>query len=253
TGDGLRMGMEAGAQTQGHFSGCHAVAWDAGAPEYGDLRVADLFQKHSYPLGIVVNSEGARFLDEGADFRNYTYARYGQEIMKQPGRLAFQIFDQQTTGLLRDEYSIREVTRATGSTIRELAEALDIDPDGLERTVEEFNAAAQEGRFDPSLLDGKRTQGISPPKSNWALRLEKPPFVGYAVTCGITFTFGGLKIDREARVTGSLGRPIAGLYAAGEAAGGLYYDNYPGGSGLMSGAVFGRIAGRNAAGAAEDE
>ncbi len=246
SGDGIRMALDIGAQSYGQWSGCHAVAWDAGAPAFGDRRIADLFQKHSYPLGIIVNVNGERFVDEGADFRNYTYARYGREILKQPQRLAFQVFDDQVTDKLRDEYSIREVTKGSADTIRGLAQQLDIDPDGLERTVEAFNAAVQNGAYNPAVLDGKGTSGITPPKSNWALPIEKPPFTGYAVTCGITFTFGGLQIDTTGRVIDTQARPIDGLYAAGELVGGLFYENYPGGAGITSGFVFGRIAGRAA-------
>ena len=139
------------------------------------------------------------------------------------------------------------MSRAEADTVPELADMLGIDRDGLIRTVREFNGAVQPGEFDPTVLDGKGTLGIDPPKSNWALPLDTPPYVGYAVTCGITFTFGGLKMDEQARVLDSNDRPIRSLYAAGELVGGLFYDNYPGGSGLMSGAVFGRIAGANAA------
>ncbi len=247
TGDGIRMALEAGAQPYGNYGGCHAVAWDAGAPPFGDRRIADLFQKHSYPLGIIVNIRGERFVDEGADIRNYTYAKYGKEILRQPRRLAFQIFDQQVVDRLRDEYRIREASRATADSIPALARELDIDPDGLARTVDAYNAAVRDGEFNPALLDGKATEGIEPPKSNWALRLEEPPFIGYAVTCGITFTFGGLRIDDSTRVIDMQGRPISGLYAAGELVGGLFYENYAGGSGLTAGSVFGRIAGASAA------
>ena len=247
TGDGIRMALDAGAQPFGDWSGCHAVAWDLNAPPFGDRKIADLYQKHSYPFGIVVDVDGRRFVDEGADFRNYTYARYGREILTRPHGAAFQLFDARTTALLRDEYRIPQVSKAEADTIPALAAALGIDPEGLARTVREFNDAVQPGGFDPTALDGKRTLDIDPPKSNWALPLDTPPYVGYAVTCGITFTFGGLKIDEQARVLDSNDRPIPSLYAAGELVGGLFYDNYPGGSGLMSGAVFGRIAGANAA------
>ena len=118
----------------------------------------------------------------------------------------------------------------------------------LRRSVRQFNDAVQPVGFDPTALDGKRTAGIDPPKSNWALPLDSPPYVGYAVTCGITFTFGGLKIDEHARVLDSNDTPIPSLYAAGELVGGLFCDNYPRGSGLMSGAVFGRLVGKNSAG-----
>ncbi|MBI3976833.1 MAG: FAD-dependent tricarballylate dehydrogenase TcuA [Chloroflexi bacterium] len=248
TGDGLRMAFEIGAQPYGHFSGCHAVAWDYNAPPTGDRTVGELFQKHSYPLGIIVNRNGERFVDEGADFRNYTYARYGKEILKQPGMAAFQLFDQKVLSMLREEYRIRQVTKATADTIEGLAARLEIDRAGLTRTVEEYNAAVQEDvPFDPTVKDGRSTIGITPPKSNWALKLDTPPYVGFAVTCGITFTFGGLRVRTNAQVLDEDNAPIGGLYAAGELVGGLFYHNYPGGTGLTSGAVFGRIAGREAA------
>lgn len=247
TGDGIRMALEIGAQPYGHWSSCHAVAWDLNAPEFGDRKVLDLFQKHSYPLGIMVNIKGERFVDEGADFRNLTYAKYGREILRQPMRAAFQIFDQKVVPLLREEYRIRETTKAEAGTIEELARKLEIDPDGLVRTVRDFNTAVQPGDFNPAILDGKGTRGVTPEKSNWALPLDSPPFVGYAVTCGITFTFGGLRVNTRAEVLDTDDRPIPGLYAAGELVGGLFYYNYPGGAGLMAGAVFGKIAGENAA------
>ena len=246
TGDGIRMALDIGAQPYGHWSSCHAVAWDLNAPPFGDRKVGDLFQKHSYPLGIVVNLRGERFLDEGADYRRYTYAKYGQEILKQPQRAAYQIFDQKVVPMLREEYRIREVTKAEAPTIEELAKKLEIDPEGLARTVREFNAAVQPGEFNPAILDGKSTKGITPPKSNWALPLDTPPYVGYGVTCGITFTFGGLRINTQAQVLDTEDRLIPGLYAAGELVGGLFYHNYPGGSGLMAGAVFGKLAGESA-------
>ncbi|MDE2640882.1 MAG: FAD-dependent tricarballylate dehydrogenase TcuA [Chloroflexota bacterium] len=251
TGDAIRAALDAGAQPFGNWSGAHAVAWDLNAPPTGNRGVGDLYQKHSYPYGIVVNVDGRRFLDEGADYRNYTYAKYGRAILQQPLRTAFQLFDQKTVPLLRDEYRVRYATKAEAGSMRELAERLGADPDALERTVAEFNAACADGAFNPATLDGLGTRGIAPPKSNWAQPLDTPPYVGFAVTCGITFTFGGLKIDhRSAQVLDTEERPIPGLYAAGELVGGLFYNNYAGGSGLMAGAVFGRIAGRAAAQAA---
>ena len=247
TGDGIRMALDVGAQPFGHWSGCHAVAWDLNAPPTGDRNVADLFQKHSYPFGIIVNVNGERFVDEGADFRNYTYAKYGREILFQPQMAAFQIFDQKTKGLLRDEYDIPQVSKAESNTIEGLADGLGISRAGLADTVRRFNAAVLDGDFDPTELDGKRTDGIHPPKSNWALPIDSPPYLGFAVTCGVTFTFGGLRIDGGARVLDTEDAPMPGLYAAGELVGGLFYHNYPGGSGLMAGSVFGRIAGEGAA------
>jgi tricarballylate dehydrogenase len=247
TGDGIRMALDIGAQSHGHWSSCHAVAWDVNAPPFGDRTITELFQKHSYPFGLIVNIHGQRFVDEGADFRNYTYAAYGREILKQPLGAAFQIFDDKVKHLLRDEYRIAQVTMATTNTIEELADRLGINRDGFVQTIREYNAAVQGGHFDPTVLDGKCTQGITPGKSNWALPIDTPPFIGYAVTCGITFTFGGLKINARGQVMDAEGNPIPGLYAAGELVGGLFYHNYPGGSGLASGAVFGKLAGSSAA------
>ena len=157
------------------------------------------------------------------------------------------MFDSKVEHLLRDEYRIPQVSMARANTVEDLADALGIDRTGLTATVREFNAAVRGGEFDPTALDGKGTDGIDPPKSNWAQPISEPPFLGYAVTCGITFTFGGLSVDARARVMDTSDRPIAGLYAAGEIVGGLFHDNYPGGAGLMAGAVFGRIAGQEAA------
>jgi tricarballylate dehydrogenase len=249
TGDGIRMGIDVGAATRGHWSGCHAVGWDANAPEFGDLAVGDGFQKHSYPFGIMVNMRGLRFVDEGADFRNFTYAKYGHEILRQPGQVAWQVFDAKVKHLLRDEYRIRAVTRFSADSIEALAEKLDgLDAAQFCRTVAAFNAAVDRSTpFDPTRKDGRGTRAIELPKTNWANPLDTPPYEAYAVTCGITFTFGGLHVDAETRVISEEGAPIPGLYAAGELVGGLFYFNYPGGTGLTSGAVFGRRAGAAAA------
>ena len=247
TGDGIQMALDAGAVPYGNWSGCHSVGWDISAPPFGDREVLDNFQKHSYPLGIMVNLDGRRFVDEGEDYRNLTYVKFGRVIMGQPYRTAVQIFDQKTLAMLRDEYRIRQVTRAQADTVEALAAELDIDPDALAHTVREYNAACQPGEYNPAVLDGVRTRGIAPPKSNWALPIDAPPYVGFVTTTGITFTFGGLQINDEGEVQSLAGRSIPGLYAAGELVGGLFYENYPGGSGLMAGSVFGRRAGEFAA------
>ena len=247
TGDGINMALDIGAQPFGHWQGCHAVAWDLNAPSFGNRTITDLYQKHSYPFGLIVNAEGKRFVDEGADFRNYTYAKYGKQILTQPQRVAYQLFDQKTLHLLREEYRIKEVTMAECDTLEELADMLDIDPSGLVQTVAEYNAACVPGDYNPTKLDGVHTDGVEPPKSNWALPLDAPPYQGFGVTCGITFTFGGLRIDQRGQVMDTSEEPIPGLYAAGELVGGLFYNNYAGGAGLMAGSVFGRLAGASAA------
>ena len=247
-GDGIRMALEIGAMPWGHWSGAHAVGWDLNAPPFGDLTVGDGFQKHSYPFAIMVNADGRRFVDEGADFRNYTYAKYGHVILAQPGQFAWQIFDRKVAHLLRDEYRIRQVTKVTATTIEELARKLDgVDAEALVKTVEEYNAAVTTDiPFNPNVKDGRRTVGLDIDKSNWANTIDEPPFEAYAVTCGVTFTFGGLRINEEAQVMDTEGAAIPGLYACGELVGGIFYFNYPGGTGLTNGAVFGRIAGQGA-------
>jgi tricarballylate dehydrogenase len=249
TGDGLRMALEIGAQPYGNWSSAHAVGWDLNAPPYGDIQVGDGFGKHSYNYGVMVNAEGKRFLDEGADFRNFTYAKYGKVILAQSGQFAWQIFDAKVLHLLRDTYRIKKVTKVRAETLQELADKLDgVNKEAFLKTIEQFNNAVRKDvPFDASIKDGRGTVGLEMPKSNWAQEINEGPFEAYAVTCGITFTFGGLKINTQAEVIDMEEQTIPGLFAAGELVGGIFYFNYPGGTGLTNGAVFGRIAGQNAA------
>lgn len=251
TGDGIVMALAVGAEPYGQWSGAHAVAWDFNAPRYGDLRVGDGFQKHSYPLGVVVNVEGRRFVDEGADFLDYTYAKYGSEILAQPGQVAWQVYDAKLNEQLREEYRLRGVSRVSAPTLRELAEKMNatsgMDVEQFVRTIEEFNASIETSQpLDRSVHDGRRAE-LELPKSNWAEPIAEAPFTAYGVTCGITFTFGGVHIDTSSRVLGYDGEAIPGLYAAGEMAAGVFFFNYPGGCGLTKGAVEGRAAGYGAA------
>ncbi len=249
TGDGLRMALEIGAQPYGNWSSAHAVGWDLNAPPYGDIQVGDGFGKHSYNYGVMVNAEGKRFLDEGADFRNFTYAKYGKVILAQSGQFAWQIFDAKVLHLLRDTYRIKKVTKVRAETLPELADKLDgVNKEAFLKTIEQFNNAVRKDvPFDASIKDGRGTVGLEMPKSNWAQEINEGPFEAYAVTCGITFTFGGLKINTQAQVIDMEEQTIPGLFAAGELVGGIFYFNYPGGTGLTNGTVFGRIAGQSAA------
>src|SRR5437667_325661 len=218
-GNGIKMALEIGAMSYGNWSGCHAVGWDYNAPEFGDLAVGDNFQKHSYPFAIMVNATGKRFCDEGADFRNYTYAKYGKLILEQPHQCAWQIFDQQVVQYQRDEYRIRQVTKVTADTIEALADKMAeyaaVEKAAFLETVRAFNAAVQrEVPYNPTVKDGRGTAGIAPPKTNWAVELDKPPYEAYCTTCGITFTFGGLRIDTEGRVLDTAQRPSPELSAA---------------------------------------
>ena len=246
-GDGLRMALDAGALPRGQWSGRHSTPISNEWPDFADRKRTDKSNRLSYPFAVMLNRAGRRFVDEGEDLGLYTYAKYGGEILRQPGSLAWQIFDRKTVHLLEPRY--RTSDPITSDTLEGLIAQLDIDDrEQALRTLEAYNeAACDDAGFDPTSLDGLGTTGIDPPKSNWALRLDDPPFAAYSATGGITFTFGGLAIDEHARVLGTDWRPMPGLYTCGEMVGGLFHFNYPGGTGLVSGAVFGRIAGRCAA------
>lgn len=249
TGNVIQAALDLGARAHGNWSGCHSVFFDAGAADFGDLAILNQ-QKNYFTLGIVVNMAGQRFFDEGSDFRNYTYSKMGAAILRQPGGTGWQIFDSRSIAILPDEYRTPRAARFEAPTLEALADKLEgIDRAAFLRTVQDYNAAIDDtAPFNPAVKDGRATTGLAINKSNWARAIAEPPFVAYQVTCGITLTYGGLAIDEQARVQNEEGLPIDGLYAAGELVGGLYYDRYPGGAGLTSGSVFGRIAGQQAAG-----
>ena len=248
TGDGIRMALDIGASPYGNWSGCHAVQWEMNAPEFGDLAVGDQFQKHSYPFAILVNATGKRFVDEGADFRNYTYAKYGRVVLEQPGQFAWQIWDQKMKHLQRDEYHIRQCTKVVANTIEELAKKLEgVNAEQFVKTIAEYNAAVRTDIAIQSQHQGRAPhRGPRGPRSNWANTIDKPPFEGYAVTCGVTFTFGGLRINNDGQVLDLDHEPIAAFTRRASWSADMFYFNYPGGTGLTSGSVFGRIAGASA-------
>ncbi|KAF4550087.1 FAD-binding domain-containing protein 18 [Elsinoe fawcettii] len=269
TGDLLDIAVrDVQAKTAGDWSGCHATCWDANAPRNsGDRGVSNEFTKSGYPLGVMVNTAGERFVDEGIDFRNYTYAIFGRQILTQPGGTAFQVWDSRTIPWLRDEeYRDEVVNKITADSIEDLADkCAQVGLEGKVKFVEtmkEYNSAVHdrieeqpERKWDPAIKDGMSTQSskksLQLAKSNWALPIDKPPFLAVKVTGGITFTFGGLEVNPQTTaVKSETGREVPGLFCVGEMLGGLFYNNYPGGSGLTSGAVFGRRAGRAAAQAA---
>jgi len=248
TGLAIQAALNQGARAAGHWTACHSVFYDANAPEFGDPALLNQ-QKNYFNLGVVVNTLGERFVNEGENFRNYTYSRMGAAILKQPGGRGWQIFDAQGAALLPDEYRVRHATRYQSDTLEGLVAQFEgVDKVQLLRTLREFNAAVDRSvPFNPAVLDGRRTQGLATDKTNWALPLEQGPFVAFEVSCGITCTYAGLSITPQAEVLDEEGRTMPGLYAAGEMVGGLYYTTYPGGAGLSSGSVFGRIAGTQAA------
>lgn len=248
TGDGIDMAVGAGAIAHGNWTGCHAVFYDLNAPAFGDINLLNQ-QKNYFNLGIVVNADGRRFVDEGLDFRNYTYSGMGARVLAQPGAVAWQVFDAKTAGLLPDEYRVKHATRLQADTLEELAAQMEgINPRGFLQTVREFNDSIdQDVPFNPAVKDGRATRGLAVPKSNWAHPLDTGPFVAYAVTCGITCTYAGVKVNPDGQVLDGDDHPLPGLYAAGEMVGGLYYVKYAGGIGLTAGSVLGRISGAHAA------
>ena len=252
TGEMLLAAVEAGADRAGDWSECHATPIGADSPEFGDLDLGAATNRLSYPYGVMVNLRGERFADEGEDFKLYTYAKLGVAIMRQPHGLALQLFDARGGPLLEERYrhTVPFSSDSLDGLMAELERAYGdrgLRATTLLRTVDEYNAAAGDGTFDPIALDGLRTHGLQPDKTNWARPLDTPPFTAYPVTAGITFTFGGVRVAPDAAVLRPGGEPIGGLFAAGEITGGFFYANYPAGAGLMRGAVFGRLAGEGAA------
>lgn len=252
TGDGLMMALDIGAMKHGLYDGCHATPMDLYMKNYGglDLEPSERknYRKICYFLGIMVNAEGKRFLDEGKNFRNYTYAQYGRKVLEQSGNFAWQIFDSKVFDLLYEEYRFHDAHFVEGTTLDDIISKLEgVDKNEVKTTIQEYNDSVDTKiEFDPTILDGKSTKGLEISKSNWAQKLDKGPFKAFPVTGGITFTYGGLKVSENGSVINIDNKPIKGLFACGELIGGVFFNGYPGGSGLTSGAVFGRIAGYGA-------
>ncbi|KAJ7069909.1 FAD binding domain-containing protein [Mycena amicta] len=259
-GDGFALAAAVGARQTGDWAGCHSTCWDADAPlNGGDRDLTNQWTKSGYPIGLMLNAEGKRFVDEGEDFRNYTYAKFGRAILEQPGSYVFQVWDSKVIGMLRkEEYGDGVVTKIFADSLEELADKL--EGKGLHakgefvHTVRAFNAAVESfqaenpsATWDPAIKDGLSTKQLPLPKSNWALTIDQAPFMAVKVACGVTFTFGGLAIDpATAGVISEAGGTVPGLFCTGEMVA-LFHGNYPGGSGLTAGAVFGRRAGKEAA------
>ena len=237
----LRELLKHGAKPEGDPRGCHAVALDARAPKFDGGIVTRL---DSVPFGLVVNKEVKRFYDEGEDFWPKRYAIWGKLIAEQPGQIAYSIVD--ANALPRFMPSVFPPVAA--GSIAELATAMEIDPRALVAVVEEFNRSVRVGRFDPGSLDDCRTEGLTPPKSHWARAIDTPPYYGYPLRPGITFTYLGVAVDEQARVIMQNDQPAKNIFAAGEVmAGNILGRGYLAGFGLTIGSVFGRIAGGEAA------
>ena len=252
TGEVLRAALDLGARSSGHWRGAHQAPLDAGSPRFevpvGNDGMGSWTKRYSYPLGITINKFGLRFFDEGEAQFSYTYAKTGAKILEQANGLAYQIFDKTTSALIHKHDSHHLETMFEADTLRELGKMIGVNADVFLRTVEEFNAAVSDQRpFDPTTSDGRHTVGIEPQKTNWANRIETPPYRAYPVTGGIAFTFGGVEVTTEGQVVNISGNPIQGLYAVGDIAG-IFYHNYPSCSGQTRNAVFALRTTRHALG-----
>jgi tricarballylate dehydrogenase len=246
TGEGLKMALEIGAMPAGQWGDFHSAVLDARSTPF-ECGVTAIY---IFQLGLFIDEDGDRFLDEGEDFRDQTYVKFSKAIMNHKNGVAFNVFDSKPR--LEDPDAWKRAIRTSeepyeADTIRNLAKIINISPERMERALQAYNSACQPGTFDPLRLDGLCTKGLVVNKSNWARPLDTPPFLAYPVTGGITFTFGGLKANANAQVIHTAGRVIPGLYVAGEPMGELYYYNYMGATSVLRGAVFGRIAGQHAA------
>jgi len=248
TGEVLRYLLDLGARPAGHWQSGHMSPIDAMAPDFETPQHEDgrgnTQSRYDYPYGITVNALGLRFFDEGEAQHSYTYAKTGRAVLAQPGAIAHQIYDQKGMSCFR--YPHHQATYVEADTIAELAVKAGLEPKVLVHTIDEFNCAVpDQPAFDPRRPDSKATRGLTIPKSNWATRIDEPPFRAYPVTGGITFTFGGVEVNRTAQVMSTIDQPIKGLFASGDIVG-LFFHNYPSFTGQTRNAVFGRLAGRAA-------
>ncbi|MCW1411267.1 FAD-dependent tricarballylate dehydrogenase TcuA [Rhizobium sp. 1AS11] len=242
-----RMLIDQGMMQIGDPTQCHAVAIDARAPKYDGGIITRL---DCVVFGIVVNQQAQRFYDEGEDVWPKRYAIWGRLVANQPGQIAYIIFDADSLEMFMP--SLYPAIRA--GSVEELAEKLGLDPPALAQTISSFNAAVRPGQFDHTILDDCRTEALDPPKSHWARRIERTPFYAYPVRPGITFTYLGVKVDEKARMVMADGNPASNMFAAGEImAGNVLGQGYAAGIGMTIGSVFGRIAGRQAAAAAQTD
>ena len=250
TGEILRALLDLGVKPAGHWQGAHATPIDAYAPDGGTpLRQdghSNTCNRYDYTQGITVNNLAERFYDEGENNHSYTYAKTGRAVLAQPGGLAHQIYDRKGIDLFRLGAEYTDVYEEA-DTIAELAGKIGIEPAALEATIDEFNAAVQtDVPFNPGMLDGRSAEGLTIPKSNWANRIDEAPFRAYTVTGGVTFSFGGVRINTSCEVLDITEQRIPGLYASGDIVG-LFFHNYPSCTGQTRNAVFSREAGKNAA------
>src|SRR5882724_5699978 len=249
TGEVLNMLLALGVKSAGHWQGAHMSPIDGNAPAVETPAMKDgngnSMNRYDYQFGITVNALGERFYDEGEAKHAYTYAKTGRLVLQQPGGVAYQIYDQTGIDLFRHGRDY-PATNVEAPTLAELAQKIGIEPEPFLKTIEAFNAACRaDVAFMPGELDGKGTVGITPKKSNWAMPIVKGPFRAYPITGGVTFSFGGIQVDTQARVVNTCNEPIKGLFASGDIVG-LFFHNYPSCTGQTRNAVFSHLAGQGA-------
>ncbi len=249
TGEVLNLLLALGVKSAGHWQGAHMSPIDGKAPAVETPVMKDghgnSMNRYDYQFGITVNALGQRFYDEGEAKHAYTYAKTGRAVLQQPGGVAYQIYDQIGIDLFRHGRDY-PATMVEAPTLEEIAVKIGIEPEPFLQTIKEFNAACRtDVAFMPGELDGKGTVDITPKKSNWAMPIVKGPFRAYPITGGVTFSFGGIQVDTQARVINTCNEPIRGLYASGDVIG-LFFHNYPSCTGQTRNAVFSYLAGRGA-------
>jgi tricarballylate dehydrogenase len=247
TGKGIEAALRIGAQRHGQWDNGHAVPIAFDAPEFGSLALGTTTRRCLFQFGISVDRDGRRFMDEGQNRKTFMYSTTGVAVASQTDGFAYQIFDATFFAANFEKAYYLSGQHYKANTLRDLAASVGIPPDQFLREIEEYNAAIQAGgTFDPNILDGCATVGITPKRSNYATAICEPPFFAFKVVGGITFTYGGLKIDQQCRVLDGADQPIRGLFAAGEVTGGFFAHCYPSNSGLMRGAVTGYLAAKSA-------
>ncbi len=249
TGEVLRMMLDLGAKAAGHWQGAHMSPIDAGAPAVETPVAADgtgnQMNRYDYQLGITVNSQGVRFFDEGEASHAYTYAKTGRAILAQPGGVAYQVYDRKGIDMFHFNNN-GAATFVEANTLEELARKIGVNPVVFADTVTKYNAAVVGDKpFNKGILDGRGTRGLEINKTNWANKIDEAPYQAFPVTCGITFTFGGVQINTNSQVLNTEGEPIRGMYASGDVVG-LFFHNYPSCTGQTRNVVFSLAAGRHA-------
>ncbi len=247
TGNGLKAALNIGAQMHGNWSGGHAVPIAAGSDDFGLLSLGETTRRCLFQYGVSVNIDGKRFMDEGENKKILMYGKTGVAVSSQKNQTAFQVFDAKIMTSNFEKLFYYAGNYLVANTLEELSDLMKVPKNSFLKEIREYNLAIDTSKeFNTAILDGRSTNGISPKRSNFALEVDMAPYFAFPVTGGITFTYGGVKVNLKAEVVDEENKPITGLYAAGEMTGGFFIDSYPANAGLVRGAVTGYLAGKSA-------